>query len=235
MPRPRIPERRAQLLAAARALALERGWPSTTVADITSRVDIGKGAFYLEFENKAAILDVLIADGMRALSRAVHRRVVAAHAVIDLPSIYEFAIDALLDDPLMRAFFLGDASVLGDHVQSVHDGRYRQRFDWLTEYVTALQEAGVIAARTDGQVLSQMLSVFTLGLLNAPGTIQVDSDEQLRRTVAMFADLVGKGLDTGRPVDPEASRRAQLVMLDRLQNQLDELRTTSPRNQTVEH
>ncbi|MGC2940185.1 MULTISPECIES: TetR/AcrR family transcriptional regulator [unclassified Brevibacterium] len=223
MPRPRIPERRNRLLAAARQLALEQGWPATTVAEVAARADVGKGAVYLEFDSKAAILDALITDGMQTLSSAVHRRVREADEVVDLPAIYRFAVDALLDDKLMRAFYLGDQDVLGDHVRSVPDNRYRQRFDWLTDYITRLKHAGVIDPRSDLQAVALMFSVFTIGLLHTPGTLEAITDDELRRTVGLFAELVGEGLASDRPVDSAAARQAQLAMMGSLQTQLAHL------------
>ena len=225
MPRHRIPERRERLLVAARELALEQGWPATTVSDIAERVGIGKGAVYLEFANKAAILDALVNRGMASLGAEVRRRVLEADEVIGLPASYRFAVEALLGDPLMRAFYLGDEDVLGDHVRSVGDDRYRQRFDWLGDYLAQLQEAGLIAARVDLPSVMRMLSVFTIGLLHAPGTLGAITDEELRSTVGLFSGLVDRGLATDLPVDADAARRAQLALIERLETQLDQLHT----------
>lgn len=227
MPRYRIPERRERLLGAARQLALEKGWPDTTVADIAERAGIGKGAVYLEFATKAAILDALINQGMRGLGAAVHQRVLAEEGLLDLPTLYKYAVEALLDDALMRAFYLGDHDVLGEHVRQVSDDRYRQRFDWLGEYLMQLQRAGVIAEDIDLPAATRMLSVFTIGLLHAPGALGNVTDDQLRSTVALFAEMVGQGLTADRPADADAVQRAQLSMLERLQAQLDHLPTDS--------
>ncbi len=226
MPRPRIPDRRERLLAAARELALDNGWPATTVSDIAARAGVGKGAIYLEFPDKAAILAAVLNRGMRGLTADVHRRVRAATGVIDLPTVYRFGVEALLGDPLMRALHLGDEAVLGDHVRSVTDDRYQQRFDWLIEYIAALQDAGVIDPEVATEPLVRMLSVFTIGLLNAPGALGAATDDQLRETVGLFADLVGRGLAGQTPPDAAAARRAQLALLDHLDAQLDRLEET---------
>lgn len=225
MPRPRIPNRRTRLLAAARELALEQGWPTTTVAEVAARVGVGKGTAYLEYASESAILDALIAEGTQKLSSAVHRRAREVEDIVDLPAIYGFAVDALLEDKLMRAFYLGDQDVLGEHVRSVSDDRYRQRFGWLTDYITDLQHAGIIDPHSDVQAIAQMFSVFTLGLLHAPGTLEAITDDELRRTVSIFAQLVGEGLATDGHVDPEAARQTQLAMVGRLQAQLEDLQS----------
>lgn len=223
MPRPRIPERRDRILDAARDLALEKGWGATTVADVATRAGIGKGAVYLEFPDKPAILAAALARSMRSMTADVHQRVLSAEEVIDLPTIYEFAVDALLGDPLMRAFYVGDESVLGDHVRSVDDDRYGMRFKWLLDYIGRLQSACVIAAEVPRETLGRVLSVFTIGLLNSPGTLGPLTDEQLRETVGLFADLVGRGLATDLPADPVAARAAQSDLLKTLDAQLDHL------------
>ena len=223
MPRPLIPDRRERLVAAARELALDSGWTTTTVSDIAARAGVGKGAVYLEFPDKQAILAAVLNHSMRTMTADVHRRVLAASDVIDLPMIYGFGVEALLADPLMRALYLGDEAVLGDHVRAVPDGRYQQRFHWLVDYIVALQQIGVIDANVAIEPLVRMLSVFTVGLLQAPGVVDIGADDQLRETVGLFADLVGRGLATGLPVDPAAARRAQLILLERLDAQLHQL------------
>ncbi|MGU3502635.1 TetR/AcrR family transcriptional regulator [Mycobacterium sp. C31M] len=216
MPRPCIPDRRERILAAARGLALDKGWSSTTIADIATAAGIGKGAVYLEFSDKSAILDATLIRSMGVLTADVHRRVLEAADVVDLPTAYRFGVEALLTEPLMRALYLGDEAILGSHVRGVTDDRYQRRFDWLAEYVAALQGSGVIDPDVALDPLVRMLGVFTIGLLNAPG----GTDDQLREAVGLFADLLGRGLATEAPVDAEAARRAQVTLLDKLAAQL---------------
>ena len=228
MPRPRIPDRRERVLAAAHDLALDQGWPATTVSDIAARAGIGKGAVYLEFATKAEILDALINRGMGSLGAEVRRRVIQAQGVVGLSAIYRFGVEALLADPLMRAFYLGDEDVLGEHVRSVDDDRYRQRFDWLDDYLGQLQDAGLVTADVEPAAVARMLSVFTIGLLHAPGALGATTDADLRRTVELFAGLVDRTWTTAAPGAAEAARRAQLGLFERLENQLEQLHREPP-------
>ncbi|MFC7876490.1 TetR/AcrR family transcriptional regulator [Isoptericola sp. NPDC057391] len=223
MPRPLVPDRRARILDAARDLILENGWPRTTVADVAARAGIGKGAVYLELPDKAAILDAVLRRSTRDLTAEVRRRVVEATGPLDLPAVYRFGTEALLGDPLMRALYAGDVSLLGDHVRQVADGgdRYAERFGWLADYVARLQDAGVVDPAMPTETVVRVLGVFSVGLVHAPGTIGAMTDDALRDAVALFADLVGRGLAADRPVDPEAGRAAQLGLLARLDHQLD--------------
>ena len=163
MPRPRIPDRRHRILAAARELALTRSWPRTTVADIAELAGVGKGAVYLEFPSRDAILDAVLTAAMRDLTAAVHRRCRAHEGLLDLPAVYRIGIEELLAEPLLRAVQLGDEDVLGAHVHTVDPARYRTRMDWLGQYVAALQDAGVLRKDVDREVLGQVLGTFTIG------------------------------------------------------------------------
>lgn len=221
MPRPRIPDRRRRILAAARELALTRSWPRTTVADIAELAGVGKGAVYLEFPSRDAILDAVLTAAMRDLTAAVHRRCRAHEGLLDLPAVYRIGIEELLAEPLLRAVQLGDEDVLGAHVHTVDPARYRTRMDWLGQYVAALQDAGVLRKDVDREVLGQVLGTFTLGLLSAPAVLGDLDEQRLRESVALFADLVGRGLETDAEADPVAARAAQQHMLDQLTAQLE--------------
>lgn len=221
MPRPRIPDRRHRILAAARELALTRSWPRSTVADIAELAGVGKGAVYLEFPSRDAILDAVLTAAMRDLTAAVHRRCRAHEGLLDLPAVYRIGIEELLAEPLLRAVQLGDEDVLGAHVHTVDPARYRTRMDWLGQYVAALQDAGVLRKDVDREVLGQVLGTFTLGLLSAPAVLGDLDEQRLRESVALFADLVGRGLETDAEADPVAARAAQQHMLDQLTAQLE--------------
>jgi len=221
VPRPRVPDRRGRILTAARELILASGWAHVTVADVAARAGIGKGAVYLEFSGKPAILEAVLVRAARGLTAAVHARVLDAPGLVDLPTVYRFGVEALLDDPLMRALYLGDETVLGDHVHAVADDRYVRRMAWLADYVTDLQRAGVLDASAPAGTVVRMLGMFTLGMVHAPGVLGGASAEELSAAVALFADVVGRGLAADTPADPEAARAAQLALLRRLDEQLD--------------
>lgn len=226
MPRPRLPDRRRRILDAARDLALERGWRATTIAEIAAAAGVGKGAVYLEFEDRTALLDAALLRSMRSATAEVHRRATEAPGLIDLPAVYRFGIEAMLGEPLLRALQTGDESVLGDHVRSVDGARYRDRVDWLGAYIRRLQEAGVIDPEVDASTLGQVLSMFTLGLLHAPAALGAVTDGALRESVGLFSDLLGRGLAADTPSDPVAARAAQLELLAALTTQLDHLEQT---------
>lgn len=223
MPRPLVPDRREKILIAAAELIIESGWPDTTVAQIAQRTGIGKGAIYREFASKEEILAAVLNRSMRRMTAQVHRQVIDAEDLVDLPAVYRFGMEALLSEPLMRALYLGDDSVLGDHVREVGDRRYSVRMSWLADYIEKLQQAGVIADDVASDTITRMLSIFTIGLINAPATLGVGTAGRLTDTVALFAQLMGAGLRGPGPVNAPAARQAQLSLLEQLSDQLTQL------------
>ncbi|NUS93287.1 MAG: TetR/AcrR family transcriptional regulator [Nocardia sp.] len=223
MPRPLVPDRRGRILTAAAELIVESGWPATTVARIAEYAGIGKGAVYREFDGKEQILAAVLNRSMRRMTSQVHRRVIDADHLVDLPAVYRFGVEALLSEPLMRALYLGDDAVLGDHVREVGERRYSARMGWLADYIEKLQQAGVIADDIASDNITRMLSVFTIGLVNAPGTLGAGTAEELTDTVTLFAQLVDAGLRGPGPVDASAARHAQIALLEQLSDQLTQL------------
>ncbi len=64
--------RRADLLAAARAVFAERGYHAATVEEIASRAEIGKGTVYLQFPGgKGELLDAVLHDHLVSLRTIV--------------------------------------------------------------------------------------------------------------------------------------------------------------------
>lgn len=55
-------ERRAQILRAARAIFIEKGFLAARVEDIAKRANLSKGAVYFYFESKRAIFDALVEE-----------------------------------------------------------------------------------------------------------------------------------------------------------------------------
>ncbi|SDZ90747.1 DNA-binding transcriptional regulator, AcrR family [Mycobacterium sp. 283mftsu] len=71
MGRSAMPERAAQLYAAATELFIERGYRDVDVADITARCGVGHGTFYNYFRNKRDLLESIQSRTVEELSAAV--------------------------------------------------------------------------------------------------------------------------------------------------------------------
>lgn len=192
MPRPRIPDRRERLLDAAEALVLDRGFDAVSVSAIAAAAGVGKGAVYLEFESKHAILDALLQRGAERIDERVRARL-GEHP--PLSEVYRAWARELSADPLLAAAYLDDRGVLGAHVADVADvadGRYRDRHRQVVDWLIASQERGVIVADVDVEALALALSSASIGLLSVARLLGPLDSGQLERAI----DTIGRMVET---------------------------------------
>ncbi|MFO7252225.1 MAG: helix-turn-helix domain-containing protein [Actinomycetes bacterium] len=221
MPRPTIPDRANTILRHARELFLAKGYDATTMAEIARRAGISKGAVYLEFPSKEALLDALLARSVRELAAAVRARVAAAAAPVPLSALYRYAVDALLADELMLAWYTSDPGVLGSYVRGKGPARYGPRMDWLAEHLAELRAAGLLRADVDTDAAATVLGVFAIGLIHASATVGPLSPERLRSAAEAFAGLIAAGWETGGPAaSGDRARAAHLRLIAALDRQL---------------
>jgi len=78
------PDRRADLLVAARAILAEKGLAATTVSEIVARAGVAQGTFYLYFPSKMAILTALNAELNEHILAAVYTATARAASAIEV-------------------------------------------------------------------------------------------------------------------------------------------------------
>ena len=101
-------EKRRALLDAAYELFLERGTAKTSVEDITSRAKVGKGTFYLYFQDKGAVMQALLG---RVSYQLLSDACLAVEQHPELPDftaqvvfVIDHIIEALRQDALVLRF-----------------------------------------------------------------------------------------------------------------------------------
>lgn len=107
-------EKRRALLDAAYELFLERGTAKTSVEDITSRAKVGKGTFYLYFQDKGAVMQALLGRVSYQLLNDACLAVEQHTELVAFPDKMVFVIDhiieALRQDVLVLRFWSATSS-----------------------------------------------------------------------------------------------------------------------------
>lgn len=99
-------ERRDEILTAAYALFGEQGYDQTTVQEITDKVGVAKGTFYLYFKSKEDLLNQLAVWGSAQLLKTLQEQLPNIHGALSkLRWMYRTAVASKMDDlTLMRAY-----------------------------------------------------------------------------------------------------------------------------------
>lgn len=111
------PDRRADLLAAARAILAEKGLEATTVSEIVARAGVAQGTFYLYFASKLALIP--------ALNREMNAHILSA-----------------LREAMARATSAADVVHLGVAAAFREIGQYRDVLHVIHSHITASASVG---------------------------------------------------------------------------------------------
>ncbi|MGF1646777.1 MAG: TetR/AcrR family transcriptional regulator [Kineosporiaceae bacterium] len=135
------PERRQQLLSAARRVFVERGYHATAMGDIAERARVSKPVLYQHFEGKLdlylALLDEQLAEMVRVVNSALASTAVNRDRVQAVMAAFFEFVDR--EEETFRLVFESDL---------IADAAVRRRVDRATAEIAAAT-AGVIAADTD--------------------------------------------------------------------------------------
>ncbi len=81
------PDRRADLLAAARAVLAEKGLEATTISEIVARAGVAQGTFYLYFPSKLALIPALDEELNQRILVAIRQAVTKASTAAEVVSM----------------------------------------------------------------------------------------------------------------------------------------------------
>ncbi|MEX5303946.1 TetR/AcrR family transcriptional regulator [Kocuria sabuli] len=192
--------RREKLLDATVALILRSGVRRTSIDEIARDVGISKGAVYLEFPSKAALVDAAVRREFSHYIAQTCSRVEADPEGGRLSGIYRHSIAVLLERPFMRALYADNGRILDGLLRGPE--RYRPRVLLGTAFLQQLTDAGLLRADVDPAVTSHLISVLSVGPLLAEPLLSDETTPPVEATFELLADLVVTGLEPDSPSDP---------------------------------
>ncbi len=172
-----------QLLDAAAQLLPRLGFDKTTIADLAQAAGISKGAFYLSFASKEALLDALLVRELATFVRSWLTVVEDDPNGGRVGTQFRLAMQVLARQPLLLAFVRQDIAILGAYLRRVSSPlRAAANADHKRDYLAALQDAGLIRADIAADPIAHWLRALTLGL------IQLDSSAAGQNDIAELID-----------------------------------------------
>lgn len=159
-------ERRAQILRAARAIFIERGYLAARVEDVAKRANLSKGAVYFYFESKRAIFDALVdeehAMTVKFLDEAERDRRPAEVKLVDLGRKY-LDYFAGLKTPPRFFMIMSEMAIRDDDIRRRANAIHERFVHRIAQIVQEGVEAGTFAPY-DPLAVALMLKAFIDGL-----------------------------------------------------------------------
>jgi AcrR family transcriptional regulator len=146
-------DRKAELLAHAEALFIERGYDDTRMLDIAERAGVTKGLVYWYFENKEALFREIIADARERL-RAAMADATAPLADDPLGTLYVGTVEAVRFIAEHHRMFNLIYAVAGFH--DAHTESAKVHAGDTARVIAAGQTAGTVRADGDPELLGHL-------------------------------------------------------------------------------
>ncbi|GAA5013007.1 TetR/AcrR family transcriptional regulator [Actinopolymorpha pittospori] len=210
-------DRTERILAAAAELFVRFGVSKTTVDEIARAAGISKGAIYLEFRGKDALVDALIQHELRAYLLASSNRIEADEEGGRLSRIYRHCTAELLRRPFLRALYTRDFDVLGGQLRRYGPQRATPRLALSESFVERLRAAGLIRPDVDVQTVSHLMAVISAGMVTIGSLAGETSPVLLGQTLDLVGDMMAATVETppGQG-DVDAGKRAFADLADQL-------------------
>lgn len=160
------PDREARILDAAAGLITRYGYDKTTMDEIARAAGVSKGALYLHFKGKEALFDALMLYETEALVIALMARLETEPRGYTLFNLYRNTLVLTGENPLLRAVYTQDRTVLGDYLRRLRaQQEYQAGFGISVEFIRRMQALGMVRADITPEMAMYMLAVIRQGYL----------------------------------------------------------------------
>lgn len=193
--------RRTAVMDATVSVILQAGIRRTSIEQIAHVARISKGAVYLEFPTKEALLEAVVRREYRDYLDDALALVTADPDGGRLSNIYRHSIAALVNRPFMVALYTDDGQILAGLLKGAE--HYRPRMLLGVDFLTELADAKLLRADLDPALVSHLLGTLSLGPLLTEPVLRDSSTPPIDVTFGLLADLVVPGLEPPTGGDPQ--------------------------------
>lgn len=187
-------ERRVRILNATRELLLHYGYDKTTVSDIAQAAGVSKGAIYLHYPSKDALVEALLWHDADRAQQEIARRLQADPNGGSFTSLYVHGLRVAMEMPLLRAIYGNRQRVFGDVFKRLAPNFSNQAIRAaVIEFIRKYQALGLIRADIDAKVVAYMLAYMRYGLLTIEDVIPSDEAPPLDAVLDLLVDVLDRG------------------------------------------
>lgn len=210
------PEREKRILEAAARLVQRYGFDKTTMDEIAHEAGVSKGAIYLHFKSKEALLEALILSESDAMMARYYELLDADPQGTTLFNIYRYGLVVLDESPLMKAISTRDRRMLGDYLHHLRDSpAYGQAMFAGVDFVRHFQQAGLLRDDLDPEQVAYLLMALRYGVLLMDNYTPAGTSP----TAAQLGETLATMLESGlAPRDGKRNEEAARKALEGLMN-----------------
>jgi TetR/AcrR family acrAB operon transcriptional repressor len=185
--------REAEILNAASDLLIRYGYDKMTMDDLAEAAHVSKGALYLHFESKQALIDALIQrEAERTVADFAQR--LSSVQRITLAELFRSSTLALAANPVMRALMNRDRRVLGDYLRRAAQLPIMQQYtSFSADLMRQFQDAGLVRRDMPPEVIAHLLLSLRYGLF----VVQDFAPQHQPPPIEQVGEGLVKLLDTG--------------------------------------
>lgn len=208
-------ERATRILDAASELIQRWGYKKTAIDDIAKLAGVAKGTIYLHWKTREDLFATLMLregiEAAREMRGQINRDPEGAY----LSNLSKHVMYVIMTRPLMRAIYLGDASVLGEFL---HSGREditlisRQKMLTNREMIVFYRERGLLRTERSVEEQLKIYIAICLGFMSLNQYLPVEQHSTPEESVALLAVTVHGALEPVEPVAPVLLQEARAML-----------------------
>lgn len=216
-------ERRERILDAAMSLILYFGYDKTTVSDIAKRAGISKGAIYLHFTHKEAIIDELVLREMGRLTEDTITAMEQDAQDLTFTRMYQITFAQMKDAALFKALIRNDEHVFGSYFDRTELDLVRFKRQSRYPTLKAMQDVGALRQDLDLEAVDSILHAFTYGLFHDEAGHLEAQGKSLDDLIMPIGDMLDRWL---LPDDGGNHEAGKQVLLNMLRDYRERMRST---------
>jgi AcrR family transcriptional regulator len=209
-------QREERILDAAAVLLVRWGYRKTTIDDVAREAGVGKGTIYLHWKDKNDLFRAAIWRESQKAAEDMKQRLAADPQGGLFHRVWTHGMLAVFSNPLIAALMKGDVDIFHGLMGAFDQKTIHQLFGNAEEYITQLQQAGLIRADLPVPVITFLIGSLKLGIINASdlgGQEHIPSTEVLTEAIS---DLMRRWLEPERlPSDSAVGKHIMVEWLDK--------------------
>ncbi len=216
--------REQKIFSVAAELFLHYGFDKTTVSDIARKAGVSKGAIYLHFKSKDALLEALIIREMMTYAEKWLMLIDADPRGGTIGGMYKNSLYALSESDFMAAMLRQDGRILGNYLRKpnnlfmkMRDGQ-EQSDRYL--FVKMMQDAGVMKPGIDPKVVAHIMDMLSFSLVGMGDFMDVEKMPPMADVIEGIAAMMDSAF-TPDDVDSEKGKAIVRRIADAGRQQFD--------------